>query len=135
MYLLDTNVISELRKPRPHGAVVAWLRSREDSELFISAVTLGEIQAGIEITREQDSAKAAEIEAWADQVAAVWNILPMNAATFRAWAKLMHRRSDALIEDAMIAATAQVHGLQVVTRNVRHFKAFGIAAFNPYPSR
>jgi|SRR5262245_29568103 len=135
MYLLDTNVISELRKPRPHGAVVAWLRSREDSELFISAVTLGEIQAGIEITREQDAAKAAEIEAWADQVAAVWNILPMNAATFRAWAKLMHRRSDALIEDAMIAATAQVHGLQVVTRNVRHFKAFGIAAFNPYPSR
>jgi predicted nucleic acid-binding protein len=135
MYLLDTNVISELRKPRPHGAVVAWLRSREDSELYISAVTLGEIQAGIEITREQDSAKATEIEAWADQVAAVSNILPMNAATFRAWAKLMHRRSDALIEDAMIAATAQVHGLQVVTRNVRHFKAFGVAVFNPYPLR
>jgi len=78
---------------------------------------------------------AAEIEASADQIAAVWNILPMNAATFRAWAKLMHRRSDGLIEDAMIAATAQVHGLQVVTRNVRHFKAFGIAAFNPYPLR
>jgi predicted nucleic acid-binding protein len=135
MYLLDTNVISELRKPRPHGAVVAWLRSRDDSELYISAVTLGEIQAGIEITREQDAAKAAEIEAWADQVTAVWNVLPMDASTFRAWAKLMHRRSDALIEDAMIAATAHVRGLQVVTRNVRDFKAFGVAVLNPYPSR
>jgi predicted nucleic acid-binding protein len=135
MYLLETNVISELRRLRPHGAVVAWLRSRDDSELYISAVMLGEIQAGIEITREQDAAKAAEIEAWADQVTAVWNVLPMDAATFRAWAKLMHRRSDALIEDAMIAATAHEHGLEVVTRNVRDFKAFGVAVFNPYPSQ
>ena len=55
----------------------------------------------------------------------------MDAATFRARAKLMHRRSDALIEDAMIAATARVHGLQVVTRNVRDFKNFGIPVFNP----
>jgi predicted nucleic acid-binding protein len=135
MYLLDTNVISELRKPRPHGAVVAWLRSRDDAELYISAVTLGEIQAGIEITREQDVPKASEIEAWADQVAAAWNVLPMDAKTFRAWAKLTHRRSDALIEDAMIAATARVHGLQVVTRNVKDFKAFGVPVFNPYVSR
>ena len=87
------------------------------------------------ITREQDVAKAAEIESWADQVAALWNVLPMDAATFRAWARLMHRRSDALIEDAMIAATARVHGLQVVTRNVRDFKNFGIPVFNPYASR
>jgi toxin FitB len=135
MYLLDTNIVSELRKPRPHGGVMAWLRLRDDSELHISAVTLGEIQAGIEITREQDSVKAAEIELWADQVAGLWNVLPMDGRTFRAWAKLMHRRSAALIEDAMIAATAQVHGLQVVTRNVRHFKDFGIAVFNPYGPR
>jgi hypothetical protein len=135
MYLLDTNVVSELRKPRPHGAVVAWLRSRADSELHMSAVTLGEIQAGIEITREQDAAKAAEIETWADQVAALWNVLPMDAATFRAWAKLMHRRSDALIEDAMIAATARVHGLRVVTRNVKDFKHFGVSVLNPYVTR
>jgi toxin FitB len=135
VYLLDTNIVSELRKPRPHGAVIAWLRSRADSELHISAVTLGEIQAGIEITREQDATKAAEIEAWADQVAALWNVLPMDAATFRAWAKLMHRRSDALLEDAMIAATARVHGLQVVTRNVRDFKKFGVPVLNPFVSR
>jgi len=135
MYLLDTNVISELRKPRPHGAVLAWLRSRDDGELHISAVTLGEIQAGIEITREQDVSKAAEIEAWADQISAVWNVLPMDGRTFRVWAKLMHRRSDALIEDAMIAATAHVHGLQVVTRNVRHFRNFGVGVLNPFVSR
>jgi toxin FitB len=135
MYLLDTNVVSELRKPRPHGAVLAWLKSTDDRDLHLSAVTLGEIQAGIELTREQDPEKAAEIEAWTDAVATTWNVLPMDAATFRMWAKLMHRRSDALIEDAMIAATARIHGLQVVTRNVRDFKGFGIEVFNPYTLR
>jgi predicted nucleic acid-binding protein len=135
MYLLDTNVVSELRKQRPHGGVLAWLTSVDDRELHISAVTLGEIQAGVEITREQDQAKAAEIEAWADEVAATWNVLPMDAATFRLWAKLMHRRSDTLIEDAMIAATARVHGLRIVTRNVRDFKEFGVNVVNPYTFR
>jgi predicted nucleic acid-binding protein len=98
-------------------------------------VTLGEIQAGIELTREQDPEKAAEIEAWADQIADTWNVLPMDVPAFRAWAKLMHRRSDTLIEDAMIAATARVHGLQVVTRNVRDFKELGVGVVNPYALR
>ena len=132
MYLLDTNIISELRRPRPHGGVVAWLRSVEDRHLHLSAVSFGEIQAGIERTRDNDPTKAAEIEAWADQVAETWNILPMDAATFRIWAKLMHRRSDDLVEDAMVAATARVHGLQVVTRNVKDFKVFGVTVVNPY---
>ena len=132
MYLLDTNVVSELRKPRPHGGVLAWLQTVDDRALHLSAVTLGEIQAGIELTREQDPAKAEEIEAWADEVAAAWNVLPKDAAAFRAWAKLMHRRSDTLVEDAMIAATARVHGLQVVTRNVRDFKDFDVEVLNPY---
>ena len=114
MYLLDTNVIYELRRPRPHGAVLAWLESVADSDLRISAVSLGEIQAGIELTREQDPAKAAEIDRWADQVAATWNLLPMDTDTFRIWARLMHRRSDTLYEDAMIAATAIRHRLVVV---------------------
>ena len=132
MYLLDTNIVSELRKPRPHGAVVAWLEGIPDADLHISAVTLGEIQAGIEITREQDADKAAIIEAWADQLAAAYNVLPMSAATFRQWAKLMHRQSDTVYEDAMIAATAIENKLTVVTRNVRDFERFQVALFNPF---
>jgi predicted nucleic acid-binding protein len=132
MYLLDTNIVSELRKPRPQMAVISWLEGVDDSDLHISVVTLGEIQAGIEITREQDALKAAEIEAWADQVAAAYNVLPMDAATFRQWAKLMHRQSDTVYEDAMIAASALVHKLTVVTRNVGDFKRFGVPMLNPF---
>lgn len=132
MFLLDTNVVSELRKVRPHGAVVAWIEGVDDAELYLSAVTLGEIKAGIEMTREQDPAKAADIEAWANLVGATYNILPMDAVTFRIWAKLMHRQSDTVYEDAMIAASAIVHKLTVVTRNVRDFERFQVPLFNPF---
>jgi predicted nucleic acid-binding protein len=132
MYLLDTNIVSELRKPKPHGAVLAWFEGLEDTQLHLSAVTIGEIQSGIEITREQDEAKASEIEAWLEMVAGSYNVLSMDAATFRAWAQLMHRRSDTVYEDAMIAATAKVHGLTVVTRNVADFKPFGVPLLNPF---
>jgi toxin FitB len=131
-YLLDTNVVSELRKQRPHGSVVAWLESIDDAQLYLSAVTLGDIQVGIELTREQDPSKAEEIEAWLELVADAYNVLPMDATTFRAWAQLMHRKSDTLYEDAMIAATAKVHGLTVATRNVSDFNALGIEVFNPF---
>lgn len=132
MYLLDTNIVSELRKPRPHGGVVAWLQAADDAQLHLSVVTLGEIQAGVELTRDQDAAKAAEIEAWLDLVAQSYNVLPMDGATFRAWARLMHRRSDTLYEDAMIAATATVHKLTVVTRNVADFANFDVQVLNPF---
>jgi toxin FitB len=132
VFLLDTNVVSELRRPRPHGAVIAWLRQVADHDLHLSAVTIGELQAGVEITREQDLAKAEEIERWIDSVAATYNVIPMDAPVFRAWARLTHRRSNTLIEDAMIAATADVHGLTVVTRNVRDFAAFGVETLNPF---
>ena len=132
MYLLDTHVVSELRKLRPHGAVLAWVASVEDAHLHVAAVTLGEIQAGIELTRDQDGAKAQEIEAWLDLVAQTYNVLPMNSAAFRTWAKLMHRRSDTLYEDAMIAAIAKTNGLTVVTRNVSAFAHFGVSLLNPF---
>ncbi len=132
MYLIDTNVISELRKPRPHGAVVAWMQRIEDRHLFLSAVSVGEIQAGIELTREQDPDKAAALEAWLEGVVATRAVLDMDAAAFRQWARLMHRQSDTLHEDAMIAATAIRHGLTVVSRNVADFKALGVAVINPF---
>ena len=134
MYLLDTNVVSELRKPKPHGAVAQWIREVSDTELHISAVTIGEIQAGIELTREQDELKAAELEQWLELVSVTFNVIPMDAVVFRAWARFMHRTSDTLYEDAMIAATARVHKLTVVTRNVTDLKRFGVNVLNPFVS-
>ena len=101
-------------------------------DLHLSAVTLAEVQKGIEITREQDVEKAAEIEAWLEMLTRSFNVIPMDGAAFRLWARLMHRTSDALYEDAMLAATAQVHRLTVVTRNVSDFKSFGVEVVDPF---
>ena len=117
-FLLDTNVVSELRRPRPHGAVLAWLQSVDDADLHLASVTIGEIQSGIELTREQNAAKAGDIELWLNQVSDTFNFLSMDGRAFRCWAQLMHRQSDTLYEDAMIAAIAKVHHLTVVTRNM-----------------
>jgi predicted nucleic acid-binding protein len=133
-YLLDTNVVSELRKPRPHGAVVAWVNDRQEEQLFLSAVTLGELQAGIERTRRQDPVKAGELESWADQLAASYQILAMDTACFREWGRILDRRPDELLEDAMIAATARVHHLIVATRNEADFKRLDVRIFNPFKS-
>ena len=132
MFLLDTNVVSELRRNKPHGAVLAWLEGVADSDLHLSAVTLGELQTGVERTRGGDPAKAAEIEGWVERVAETFNVLPMDASAFRMWARLMRGRPDELIEDAMIAATARIHGLTVVTRNVRDFAIFDVPTFDPF---
>jgi predicted nucleic acid-binding protein len=132
MYLLDTNVISEFRRTKPHGAVLSWLTNTSDSELFISAVSIGEIQSGIEKTREQDLVKAKILEEWLNQIAGLYSVLPMDGNVFRVWAQLMHSHSDTVIEDAMIAATALTHRLTVVTRNVKDFKRFNVDILNPF---
>ena len=132
MWLLDTNVISEVRKTRPHPALLAWLDRQPRGAVFVSAATIGEIQRGVETTRRTDPEKAAEIEAWLGQIIATSDILPADERVFRRWAKLMNRRSSDLIVDALIAATAEVHHLTVATRNVRDFEALGVAVVNPF---
>ena len=96
------------------------------------AVTIGEIQAGIEITREQDAVKALELDQWLGRVLNTYQILAVDAAAFREWARLMHLQSDTLLQDAMIAAVAVVHRLTVVTRNVGDFERLGVPALDPF---
>lgn len=125
-------MVSEMRKQKPHGAVVAWLTDLRDEQVFLSAVTMGELQAGIELTRRQDLEKATEIERWVDQLEASYQILPMDTASFREWGRLMYGKSDDLVEDGMIAATARKHDLIVATRNEDDFKQLNVQVFNPF---
>lgn len=132
MYLLDTNVISELRRPRPSPAVLDWIQTVPADHLYLSTVTVGEIQAGIEVTRQQDPARAEQLKAWLDQVQLSCEVLPVDAPAFRIWARHMHRQSDTLMQDALIAAVATVHRLTVVTRNTRDFHHLRVPTLNPF---
>lgn len=131
-FLLDTNVISELRKIRPHGGVVAWLETLHAEQICLSAVTTGELQAGVEMTRRQDPVKAREIEVWLNQVEETFAFVPMDSACFREWSRIMHGRAGALREDAMIAATARVRGFTVATRDEKDFRHLAVEVLNPF---
>jgi toxin FitB len=131
-YLLDTNVVSELRKPKPHGGVLAWINDLQADQIYLSAVTIGELQTGVQPTRRQNAAKAAEIELWVDQLAESFQVLPMDARCFREWARLMEGKAERLLEDVMIAATARIHQLTVATRNERDFKQLGVQVLDPF---
>ena len=131
-FLLDTNVISELRKTKPHGGVVAWLETLRVEQIFLSAVTMGELQTGVELTRRRDSAKAHEIESFLTSVEVSFAFVPMDQACFREWSRLMAGKPDAMREDAMIAATAKVHGFTVATRDEKDFKHLGVEIVNPF---
>jgi len=95
-------------------------------------VTIGEIQAIFELSREQDASNAAEIEQWLNRVCDTFSILPMDGLAIRCWARLMQRQSDTLVEDAMLAAIAKVHPLTVVTRNVSDFRRFDVPLLDPF---
>lgn len=133
MILLDTVVLSELRKARPSTAVVRWLSNQRDSDLFLSVVSLGEIERGIEMKRTSDPAFADVLERWLDDLVHLYGdrILPVTPAVARRWGKLAANIGNDSA-DLLIAATAIAHGLQVATRNVRHFAATGVGVVDPF---
>lgn len=132
MYLLDTNVVSELRRVKPHGAVLAWIDSVRSDDLAISAITIGEIQRGIELTGETDPQKAKELTRWLDSLQLGIRVIPLDADCMIRWAQFMHRKSPTLVADAMIAATASVHNLTIVTRDTVDFSVFPVIVLNPF---
>jgi predicted nucleic acid-binding protein len=132
IYALDTMIISEARKPRPHGAVVAWFAATPISHYGIPAVVFYELQEGAEMTRRQDRSKSEQIDRWIESLAQRGNVLPFGAEVARETARLMDRQSSHLFEDAAIAATARVHDLTVATRNTRDFERFDVRLINPF---
>lgn len=131
-FLLDTNVISEVRKIRPHGGVIAWLETLGAEQIFISAVTMGELQTGVELTRKQDFGKAQELESWLLSVEMSFAVVPMDSACFREWSRIMAGKPEGLREEAMIAATARVKGFTVATRDEKDFRHLGVEIVNPF---
>lgn len=132
-FLLDTVVLSELRKAKPSRKVVQWIKAQKQESLFISVVSIGEIERGIERVRKSDAKFAAELEHWLETLLSLYadRVLPVSANTARLWgrlsAKLGHDGADLLI-----AATALSHGATVVTRNVKHFAPTGVRVFDPF---
>lgn len=132
-FLLDTVVLSELRKAKPSRKVVQWIKAQKPESLFISVVSIGEIERGIERVRKSDAKFAAELEHWLETLLSLYadRVLPVSANTARLWgrlsAKLGHDGADLLI-----AATALSHGATVVTRNVKHFAPTGVRVFDPF---
>ena len=132
MYLLDTNVLSELRRPRPHGRVVAWIESVSSDSMYVPAVVIGEIQLGIERTAGTDPAKARELSVWLQQIIDTAQCDSIDAEIFKRWGTLVHRIGTNLLVDALIAATALQKNMTVVTRNIGDFQQFGVPVFNPF---
>lgn len=133
MILLDTIILSELRKSRPSPKVLAWLQGQQSERLFISVVSLGEIERGIAKVRKSDAAFAKSLAVWVEDLVLLYGdrILAVTAPVAMRWgrlsAQLGHDGADLLI-----AATALTHGLTVATRNVRHFKPSGVDVVNPF---
>jgi predicted nucleic acid-binding protein len=133
MYLLDRVVLSELRKRNRDVGVLTWIRSVAPSDLFISVVTIGEIELGIEKQREIDAHFAEELSRWLDTTLRIYSnqILGMDIGVARRWGRLAARIGNKGM-DLAIAATALESGLTVVTRNVSDFAPTGVATLDPF---
>ncbi len=136
MYLIDTVVFSELFKRRRHPGLVRWLSDTSEDLLFLSTVTIGEIERGIEMQRRRDPAFAEALLAWLDRSIDIYcdRILPVTTAVARRWGRLSARIGKEGA-DLLIAATALEHGLTVVTRNIRHFAPTGVTVEDPFAER
>ena len=132
MYLLDTNVVSETRKGRPHLGVMKWLEANRKNQVFMSTITIGEIQSGIEKTRQSDPGRAIELENWLDAVIQREKILPLTTEITRKWGELKYRYQEDKFADIMLIATAITHNLTIATRNTRDFKGFRVELVNPF---
>lgn len=133
-WLVDTSVISEVRKgPRCHPAVASWWAGVEDRDLFLSALTLGEVRKGIETVRPRDPARAAALETWLATVIEAFgaHVLGVDATVAEAWGRMAAIRSVPVV-DALIAATAQVHGLVLVTRTSADVEGLGVRVLDPF---
>jgi predicted nucleic acid-binding protein len=135
-FLLDTNVVSELRRPeRANAGLAAWFAERNRRELFLSAVTLAEVRRGIALIARRDPAQAQHLRGWCDRLqrnfGPAGRLLPIRAAEATAWGELMALRPLPIL-DGFLAATAKVHDLTLVTRNVEDFKGLPIRVENPF---
>lgn len=132
-YLLDTCVISELRKPACNPGVAAWISGIQPDEAFLSVLTLGEIRRGIELHRRKSPAAASGLERWLLGLETHYGdrVLPITPAVADAWGRLSPHR-PLPVSDGLIAATALEHKLTVVTRNTSDFARSGVNTLNPF---
>ena len=132
MFLIDTDVLSALRRRERHPEVVEWLSVQRDSDLHLSVVTIGEVERGIVQQQGRDPWFAQQLAAWLDGILARYGdrVLPVGLATARRWGRLTAEVGHSSA-DLLIAATALEHGLTVVTRNVRHFEPTSVPVLNP----
>jgi toxin FitB len=136
LYLLDTDVVSELRKPRRNENVTAWVEPVAPHDLYFSLITVVEIERGIEQQRDHDPAFARDLAAWLDAILRLYGerVLPLTINIARRWGKLAAEIGNTNL-DLGIAATALEHGLTVVTRNVAHYERTGVPLLNPFEAR
>jgi predicted nucleic acid-binding protein len=133
-FLLDTNVVSELRKgPRANRELQAWFSSLEDEDIHLSVLVIGELRRGIESLRRRDPRQAVVLDRWLDRLVTGYGdrILGIDLAVAEAWGQLSALRPASLV-DTLLAATAQVFGLTLVTRNVRDVAWTGVSCLNPF---